>query len=99
MIRLLDFIRLLIGLYMWVIIAAVVLSWLIAFNVVNPYNPFVRSLWQALTAMTEPLLRPIRRLLPDLGGIDISPMILWLACLAVQFVVIGNLQDWLQRVP
>jgi YggT family protein len=96
MIRLLEFIRLLIGLYMWVIIAAVVLSWLIALNVVNPYNPFVRSLWQALSALTEPLLRPIRRMLPDLGGIDISPMILWLGCLAVQYVVIGNLIDWLR---
>jgi len=96
MVRLLGFISLLIGLYMWVIIAAVVLSWLIAFHVVNPYNPFVRSLWQALTALTEPLLRPIRRLLPDLGGIDISPMILWLICLGVQIVVIGNLQDWLR---
>lgn len=93
MIRLLDFIRLLIGLYMWVIIASVVMSWLIAFNVVNPYNPFVRSLWQAFTALTEPLQRPIRRLLPDLGGIDISPMILWLGCLAVQYVVIDNLKD------
>jgi YggT family protein len=95
--RLLDFIRLLIDLYTWVIIGGVILSWLIAFNVVNPYNPFVRSLWQALTALTEPLLRPIRRMLPDLGGIDISPMILLLLCFAVKYVAIGNLQDWLQR--
>jgi YggT family protein len=96
MIRLLEFIRLLIGLYMWVIIASVVLSWLIAFNVINPYNPFVRSLWQAFSTLTEPLLRPIRRLLPDLGGIDISPMVLWLCCLAVQYVVIDNLIDALR---
>ncbi len=98
MVRLLDFVSYLIGLYMWLVIAAVVLSWLIAFSVINAYNPFVRSLWQALTALTEPLLRPIRRLLPDLGGIDISPMILLLLCLGVQHVVLGNLQDWLRRV-
>jgi YggT family protein len=97
MVRLLDFISYLIGLYMWVVIAAVILSWLIAFNVINTYNPFVRALWQALTAVTEPLLRPIRRMLPDLGGVDISPMILLLLCLGVNYVVIGNLQDWLRR--
>ena len=57
-----------------------------AFNVVNPYNPFVRSVWQALNALTEPLLRPIRRWMPDLGGIDISPVVLILACVFVQSV-------------
>jgi YggT family protein len=96
MIRLLDFISFLIGLYIWVIIASVVMSWLIAFNVINAYNPFVRSLWQGLNALTEPLLRPIRRWLPDLGGIDISPLVLWLACLAIQYVVVENLKDWLR---
>jgi hypothetical protein len=52
------------------------MSWLIAFNVINPYNQFVRSIWQGLNALTEPVLRPIRRWMPDLGGIDISPMVL-----------------------
>ena len=66
----------LIDLYTWVVIAAVILSWLIAFNVINPYNQFVRSLWQAIQAVTEPVIRPIRRMMPDLGGIDISPVIL-----------------------
>src|SRR5262249_26124220 len=96
MIRLLDFISYLIGLYMWVIIASVILSWLIAFNVLNPYNQFTRSLWQGFNALTEPLLRPIRRMLPNMGGLDISPMILWIACLGVQYVVIENLKDWLR---
>ena len=63
-----------------------------AFNVVNAYNPIVRSIWQALNALTEPLLRPIRRWMPDLGGIDISPVILILACVFVQAVVIENLK-------
>lgn len=89
--ELLGFISYLIELYKYVIIAAVVLSWLVAFNVINYSSPFVRSLMQAIGAITEPLLKPIRRSLPDMGGIDVSPIILLLACLFVQWVVIGNL--------
>jgi YggT family protein len=93
LIRVLGFISYLITLYTWVIIASVVLSWLMAFNVVNAYNPFVRTLWNALNAVTEPLLRPIRRMMPDLGGIDISPIILLLGCYFVQSVVIPSIAD------
>ncbi|MFZ1102010.1 MAG: YggT family protein [Hyphomicrobiaceae bacterium] len=89
--ELLSFINMVIQLYIWIIIAGAIMSWLIAFNVINPYNQFVRSIWMGLNALTEPLLRPIRRWLPDLGGIDISPMVLILACLFIQIVVIGNL--------
>lgn len=92
MIPLLDFIAYVIRLYEWVVIAAVIFSWLIAFNVINPYNPFVRNVWQALQAVTEPLLRQIRSFLPNLGGLDISPIVLLLACLFVRVVVI---QGWL----
>jgi YggT family protein len=88
--ELLDFISYLITLYIYVIIATAVMSWLIAFNVVNLYNPLVRSIWQALNALTEPLQRPIRRMLPDMGGVDISPVVLILACMFVQLVVIPN---------
>ena len=90
MLELLGFISSLIELYIYIIIASVVLSWLMAFNVVNPYNPTVRSIWQALNAVTEPLLRPIRRMLPDLGAIDISPIVLLLACVFVQRVVLSQ---------
>ena len=76
MLELLSFINYLIQLYVYVVLASVILSWLMAFNVINPYNPFVRSLYQAVNAVTEPLLRPIRRILPDLGGIDLSPVVL-----------------------
>ena len=96
MARLLDFLNYLIMLYIYVVFASVIMSWLIAFNVINQYNPFVRSVWHALLAVTEPLLRPIRRLLPYVGGIDFSPAILILACIGVQWVIIGNLRDWLQ---
>jgi YggT family protein len=91
MLELLGFISSLITLYIYVIIASAVMSWLIAFNVVNPYNQFVRSIWQGLNAVTEPLLRPIRRWMPDLGGIDISPVVLIQLCAFVQTVVLPNI--------
>jgi YggT family protein len=65
-----------INIYFWIILAMVIMSWLIAFGIVNRSNPYVRQVSYALERLTEPLLRPIRRFLPDLGGIDISPIIL-----------------------
>ncbi len=59
----------------WVIIVQAVLSWLIAFNVINTQNEAVRSIWQALSTMTEPLYRPVRKILPDFGALDLSPMV------------------------
>lgn len=58
-----------------VIVIQFVMSILISFNVINTYNEFVRAIWQALEKMTEPLYRPIRRILPDFGAIDFSPMV------------------------
>ena len=66
----------LITLYIWILIAAAVLSWLVAFNVVNLYNPVVRTIGEVLHRLTDPALRPIRNMLPNLGGLDISPVIL-----------------------
>ena len=66
----------LITIYIWLLIAQAVLSWLVAFGVVNRYNRAVATIGDFLWRVTEPLLRPIRRVLPDLGGIDISPVIL-----------------------
>ncbi len=91
MIELLGFISYLITLYTYVVIAGVVMSWLMAFGVINAYNPMVRSIWQGLNAVTEPLLRPIRNLLPSMGGIDFSPIFLLLACYFVQTVVLPNI--------
>jgi YggT family protein len=64
-----------------------VLSWLIAFNVVNPYNPTVRTIGEVLHRLTEPLLRPIRSVLPNLGGLDISPVILILLLLFLERLI------------
>ncbi|HUB63687.1 MAG TPA: YggT family protein [Methylocella sp.] len=83
----LDVVLIVLQLYVYVIIAAAILSWLIAFNVVNRYNDVVRSIWNLVTALTEPLLRPIRNVIPNLGGIDISPVILLLLIFFVQRVI------------
>jgi|SRR5215831_11057459 len=77
----------LIWLYIYILIATAILSWLIAFNVVNLHNDIVRSISYFLYQITEPALRPIRALLPNLGGIDISPVILIIALMFLdQFV-------------
>ena len=73
---LLNLISTLITIYIWLLIAQAVLSWLLAFGVVNRYNRVVASVNDFLWRITEPALRPIRSVLPDLGGIDISPVIL-----------------------
>ena len=76
-----------ITIYIWLLIASAVLSWLVAFNVVNTHNRFVYLLGDFLQKVTEPVLRPIRRVLPNLGGIDLSPMVLILLLLFVQQVL------------
>jgi YggT family protein len=74
--------------YFWIIIATVIISWLVAFNVINGANPYVRQVVFALRRLTEPLLGPIRRFLPDLGGIDISPIVLLIALSFVRYLII-----------
>jgi YggT family protein len=78
MLALIQTIVLALDIYWWIIIGAAIFSWLYAFNVVNPRNEFVGMIGNMLFKMTDPVLRPIRRYLPDLGGIDISPIILLL---------------------
>jgi YggT family protein len=88
MVPLIGFIVLVIDLYIWIVIAGAILSWLIAFNVVNTQNRFVYSVADMLYRITEPALRPIRSVLPNLGGIDISPVILILFLLFIRDVVL-----------
>ena len=85
---LLDVVMLALNLYTWLLIASAVISWLIAFNVVNMRNDFVRSVWDFLYRVTEPALRPIRNILPNLGGIDVSPIILLLLIFFIERVII-----------
>ncbi len=74
-------------LYTIVIFATVIMSWLIAFNVVNLHNSFVAQLWRILNQLTEPVLAPIRRLIPSVGGLDLSPIILLLAIYFLQTLI------------
>ena len=84
-VALLDFIvYYLLGLLKLLLIIYAVMSWLIAFNVVNTYNRFVRGVQHTLERILEPLLRPIRRIIPDMGGIDLSPMVLFLVIILIQ---------------
>lgn len=91
MFELFQFIAYILQLYVYVLIAGAVLSWLIAFNVVNLRNPVVAAIGQFLYAITEPVLRPIRRFLPNMGGLDISPVIVILIIFFIQSVILPNL--------
>ena len=82
-----------IDLYFWVIIAAAILSWLVAFNVLNTRSDGVRRFVTALERMTDPLYRPIRRILPDFGGIDFSPLVVLLIIQALRILLTNVLAD------
>ncbi len=81
----------LISLYVWLLIASAILSWLVAFNVINTRNRFVYLVGDFLYRVTEPALRPIRRVLPNLGGIDLSPVVLILILMFVQRLLVDDL--------
>jgi YggT family protein len=83
-----DYLLYLLGI---IIVVQFVMSLLITFNVINTYNEFVRAIWQALEKLTEPLYRPIRRILPDFGSIDFSPMIVIILITILRNFVIPTL--------
>ncbi|QDM15029.1 YggT family protein [Tardiphaga sp. vice278] len=83
----LDIVLIVLDLYVWLLIASAILSWLIAFNVVNTRNQFVSAIAEFLFRITEPVLGPIRRTLPSLGGLDISPIVLILIIMFLQRVI------------
>jgi YggT family protein len=85
---LLDVVLLALQLYVWLLIASAILSWLIAFNVVNTRNSVVATIWDFLYRITEPLLRPIRNVLPYLGGIDLSPIVLLLIIFFIERLIV-----------
>ncbi|WP_294333374.1 YggT family protein [uncultured Sphingomonas sp.] len=88
---LLQIVQVVLTVVWWIIVVQAVLSWLIAFNVINTHSDFVRSVWTALQRMTEPLYRPIRRILPDFGALDISPMIVLLILYILMNIVIPRI--------
>ena len=91
MLSIIWLINTLFSLYWWVILASVVISWLVAFGIVNPTNPYVRQISYAIRRLTEPVLAPIRRILPDLGGLDISPIILLIGMEFIRQILISYL--------
>jgi YggT family protein len=87
LIALFNVIDIVLRLYIYILIASAIFSWLYAFNVINSHNQFVNSVGRFLNNVTEPVLRPIRRILPDLGGIDISPIVLLLIIFFLQSIL------------
>jgi len=96
MLRLLLFIDDLLYIYLVLLFVSAVLSWLVVFNVVNTRHPVVSIVGDFLYRITEPLLKPIRNLVPNFGGIDVSFIILFLIIVFIRVVIIGNLEDMLR---
>ena len=91
MIALLQIVQLLLNIIWWIIVVQAILSWLIAFNVINTHSDFVRTVWTALGRMTEPMYRPIRRILPDFGALDLSPLVVLLLIYILSNIVLRNI--------
>jgi YggT family protein len=87
----LSIVDLLLSVLLWIIIIQAVLSWLVAFNVVNTHNDFVRQVLNALNQVTEPLYRPIRRIMPDFGALDFSPMVVMLLIIICRKIIDANM--------
>ena len=81
---LLQTISLILSLVWWVFLIMIVMSWLISFNVINTRNQFAAGVWRALNQVTEPILRPIRRIVPPMGGLDLSPIVVFIIIFFLQ---------------
>lgn len=88
MAAILDVLLLVLRIATWVIIIQAVLSWLVGFNVLSIHNPTVRSIWGGLQAITEPVYRPIRNILPPMGGFDLTPMVVLLIIFFLERVIV-----------
>ena len=93
LVSVIDIVIILLNVLWWIIIIQAILSWLLAFNVLNFSSPVVRSIATALDRLTAPLYRPIRKLLPDFGGLDFSPMVILLLIMVVQKLLAGVARD------
>jgi YggT family protein len=92
LLMLLQIVQLLLTVFTFIIVVQAIMSWLIAFNVINTYNEFVRSLWNGLRVVTEPVYRPVRRVLPDFGALDISPLVV----LLILYILNNYFIPWLR---
>jgi YggT family protein len=96
LIALIDIVQMLLWVLSLLIIAQAIFSWLIAFNVLNQRSDFVRAVWTALDRLTTPLYRPIRKIMPDFGGIDFSPLVVLLVIWIIS-KLLGGLELQLTR--
>jgi YggT family protein len=90
MTSLLQILLMLLQLVQWFVIAHVIMSWLIGFNVLNRHQPLVGTIWNGLNSVLEPIYGPIRRVLPAMGGLDLTPLIVLLAIYALRVILINN---------
>ena len=84
---LLQTISLILNIIWWVFLIMIIMSWLISFNVINTRNNFVAAVWRALNQVTEPILRPIRRIIPPMGGLDLSPIVVFVIIFFLQQLI------------
>ena len=91
MIALLQTLSMLLSLVWWVFLFMIIMSWLISFNVINTRNQFVAGVWRVLNQVTEPILRPIRRIIPPIGGLDLSPIIVFVIIFFLQSFIANDL--------
>ena len=96
MIALLQTLGMLLNLVWWVFLIMIIMSWLISFNVINTRNQFVASVWRILNQVTEPILRPIRRIIPPMGGLDLSPIIVFVIIFFLQSFIATDLPRMLR---
>ena len=90
MTSILQILLMLIDLVWFIVLAHIIMSWLINFNVLNRNQPLVRTIWTGLNGLLEPVYGPIRRILPDMGGLDLSPIVLIVALYALRIVIVNN---------
>jgi YggT family protein len=90
MTSILQILLLILGIAKWFIFAHFIMSWLLAFNVLNPRQQFVQQVWQGLSRLLEPIYRPVRRLLPSMGGLDLAPLVVLVAIYALEIVLVNN---------
>jgi YggT family protein len=86
-----DILEVLLHVLWWIIVVQAVMSWLIAFNIINTWNDTVRAIWNALQRITDPIYRPIRRILPDFGGLDLSPLVVLLIIYILMTIVLPRI--------
>lgn len=91
MIALISTIGMILELFKWVLIIMIIMSWLFSFNIINGSNQFVAAIWRMVNTLTDPVLKPIRNFLPNMGGLDLSPIIVFIAIFFLQSFIARDL--------